>query len=184
MSKKSNKQTDNEKSNHQPEVEKITDVETVIEQHNVFEEEKFPPISATVNLTPADEVNVTIENISEPEKIVEFNPEQKTEAANVIPVNIESVKTSKPVAGVIHELALQSKSESPNESKKDTTKIQIVDLAKKTESNSGKKRGIKSFEQNLDKAFDSLIYLGSGLIAVTSVTSKALANLGNQLIKK
>jgi hypothetical protein len=172
MSKgKNNKQPDNNFHND-PEVEKVVDIELKSEQKSLNIEE-FPPISSTVKITnPGEEIKIHAENI------VEAGAEKKDEVkVNIINVADKEHKAKEPV------------------------KVSIVDISKKKEDKAGKRSklfdlikipmtdkldllNVKLEDKDFEKALDSLIYVGGGVIAVTSLTSKAFANIGNYLIKK
>lgn len=162
---KSNKQNNNVNNFHNaPEVEKVIDIETKTEQ-KVINPEEFPDISATVNK----------------EEIQSSVPDEKKEVkVNIINVADKSAEVK---------------------ADKEPVKVAIVDLSKKKGEKSKSKKKYYSIiknpfnskidllkidfdEKKLEKALDSLIYLGGGVIAVTSLTSKAIANIGNHLIKK
>lgn len=86
------------------------------------------------------------------------------------------------------EEAKEAEKETPLGKAKTSFKINIVDISHKKEPHSKVKflkDRVESFEKREGKMlFDSLIYLGGGLIAFTSVTSKSLSDLGTFLINK
>lgn len=86
------------------------------------------------------------------------------------------------------EEAKEEEKEAPLGKAKTSFKINIVDISHKKEPHSKVKflkDRVESFEKREGKMlFDSLIYLGGGLLAFTSITSKNLSNLGTFLINK
>jgi hypothetical protein len=179
MSKnKPNKQNDND-NNFQidPQVEKLIDIETKTD-HAALNIEEFPVLSTTIKITnPGEEVKIPAENIKEAGAV-------KKEEVKVNIVNVTDKEAKK-----------------AEKTEKEPVKVSIVDLSQK-KADKSQKRGklhnllklpfndkldllnVKIEDKDLEKALDSLIYLGGGVIAVTSLTSKALANIGNYLIKK
>lgn len=190
MSKgKSNKHHDNENNfHHDSEVENVIDLETTAE-HNSYNLDEFPGISTTVKMTnPGEEIIIHAENIVDhTEQNHAAKQDKKEDKVNIL--NVSSDKTDK-----------TTKTEKA-ESGKDNLKVAIVDLTKKKAGKSEKRKkffslfhlpfnekldliNVKLDDKDLEKALDSLIYVGGGVIAVTSLTSKALANIGSLLIKK
>lgn len=186
-------------------------IESKLEPVNIIEQ---LPISSTVKITnPGEEVKITIDNITnigEPKK--EILPEVVQELNKSEPVVEEIVinnitKDEKP-RNTLKDLKDDFLKSEPvknlenmvEDLRKDFANISIVDVSKKkleklnSSDNPVKATLEKVFamsplssiskEDVQEKAFDSLIMIGSSVIAVAGITSHLLADVSSKFINK
>ncbi|MFN8577268.1 MAG: hypothetical protein U0354_10460 [Candidatus Sericytochromatia bacterium] len=182
-------------------------IESKLDKVNIIEQ---LPISSTVKINnPSEEIKITIDNITNvgedkkeilPEVVVEINASEPV--IEEVKINVISKeKTGNTIQDLKNEFLksepVKKLENMVDELRKDFENISIVDVSKKKfekMSNSG--NPIKEvFEKAVsmspvsvdyieDKAFDSLIKLGGGFIAVTSLASKTFAGVSEKIINK
>ncbi len=180
-------------------------ISSVVKMHNGSEETKIT-IDNMINVgeNKIEILPEVVEEMNHIEKVT-INIVNKDKKANSLDSfrsefdNFEAKKENIEIKSVKEEI----KNENPLEQLKDSfSKISIVDISKNksAKNNSSHKSSpldsIKSavekavafspvsIENIEEKAFDSLIYLGGGFIAATSIASKTLAGVGSSFIKK
>lgn len=173
MSKvKSNKQSqENGNKSFNNRDKSIADVEKVNNEILVKSEEEIKEIAES------DEAKEFIDNA---EAVTTAEPVETHEAEMVIEVKPEPGSKKDEVK--VNIITLENKLPKA-EPGKDFAKVEIVDISAKKVSKKSLKY-TRSIEPVLDKTLDSLILAGGGIIALTVITSKTLANIGTSLLKK
>ncbi len=200
----SKKHKDNDGSLHEnKDLQGLINIDDKLDTSKLINADTFP-IASTVKMTnPGQDTKITIENItniggqaSSKETINSFfNDFSEDKSVDKIE---ESVKVE--VTQTSHD-----EDQSFKDSIKELKPISIIDVSKKKDDHSKHKLDnpfvdvmnkvskivdIKQFTEKVDldsgieKALDSLIYVGGGVIAATSITSKALASVGSYIINR
>lgn len=196
----SKKHKDNDGSlQENKELQGLIDIDDKLDTSKLINADTFP-IASTVKMTnPGQDTKITIENITNigshasPKETVNsfFNDFSDDKIEESVKVEVtqkshdeensfkDSIKELKPISII----DVSKKKDDHSKHKLDNPFVNVINKVSKIVD-------IKQFTEKVDldsgieKALDSLIYVGGGVIAATSITSKALASVGSYIINR